>query len=152
MTELELAYMAGFADGEGCFSVVKWSAGYSARFTVANTYLPTLEQFRKAFGGKIYLAHNHGKQGYDWILQGPLLPFCLQSLLPYLREKKPQAELLLEFYEKFGKQIGSRRRGKYEKIEQEWYYSRLRDLKQVQSEVEESSPIEVPATQLRLLA
>lgn len=87
---LDLAYIAGWFDAEGC---VKGSK----RVSITNTYLLMLQYLQYQYGGSI--SHNNGrnstKNRYMWYVDGNnALSFLLQ-VTPYLIEKKPQAELFI---------------------------------------------------------
>jgi hypothetical protein len=93
-SDVNYAWAAGFIDGEGCFSY-----GTSPRLTVENTHLPSLLWLRRLFGvGTITKRKNlrRGRQSYSWDVSGDKCLWAITRLLPYLREKKPQAELLFE--------------------------------------------------------
>ncbi len=55
------------------------------------------------FGGNVYLSHdnrrnpNAHKDGYKWIATASESIIILKQLLPYLKIKKPQAELAISF-------------------------------------------------------
>lgn len=95
LTPTELAYFAGFVDGEGCF-------GYytTPRVAVTNTYLPVLKELQAAFGGTWSLRGNRSpdvhRTCYAWVITGGHALNAVALLLPYLREKRPQAQLLLD--------------------------------------------------------
>lgn len=91
----QLAYYAGYFDGEGCVSVV----GRSLCARVANTYLPALEDMRAQFGGAI---HSRGadlrrRPQHTLTLYGAHAEDLLNALLPHLREKQPQAYIALQW-------------------------------------------------------
>lgn len=88
LTPTDLAYYAGFIDGEGCFGIYR----SSPRFSMTNTHLPILEELQAWFGGTIRDDMRDGKPAWQWTLytnQG--LPAFLDQILPYLREKWQQA-------------------------------------------------------------
>lgn len=94
LTPTELAYFAGFVDGEGCF-------GYytTPRLAVVNTYLPVLKELQTAFGGTWSMRGNRSptvhRTCYAWAVTGGNALRAVEELLPYLREKRAQAQLLL---------------------------------------------------------
>ena len=146
--------MAAYVDGEGSFGIGKSEDNYAVYAQVVNTFLPVLQHFQATFGGKISISKKYKeyyKQGYQWQLHGSFVIPYLEALIPHLWEKKPQAELLLEYCFKFSSNPRTRGRWKHERLEQEWYYNRLRELKQEQTTVEETSRPEEPAIQLRLV-
>tara|TARA_R100000808_G_C2095197_1_gene114129 strand:+ start:185 stop:565 length:381 start_codon:yes stop_codon:yes gene_type:complete len=90
------AYAAGFLDGEGHF---KFNRG-SPSVRIDNTYIHILRWFQTQFGGKVRKKPqpenaNH-RQTWFWEVSGDNARKCLFQVIPYLREKLPQAILLLE--------------------------------------------------------
>jgi hypothetical protein len=99
-TDPDLSYIAGFLDGEGCFS---WKTGNkeyqgAPRIDCSNTYLPILDTIRRRFGGSIYKRkppEDNCRQVWQWTATGPNARGAIRLLLPYLIEKAEQARLLL---------------------------------------------------------
>lgn len=88
----EMAYYAGIIDGEGCISYYK-SLGVS----VEGLYPKTLIEMHTVFGGSVSeIKRINKRRYYRWRIYGQDAGRCLQMLLPYLREKKEQAEVGLE--------------------------------------------------------
>lgn len=102
INSIVLAYTAGFLDAEGCFKYIKGgkNSGGCIGISVTNTYRPALERLANAFGGNIRLlleSTEVTKRTYSWeICSKKAADVCLQ-ILPYLKEKRPQAQLLLDF-------------------------------------------------------
>ncbi len=102
MIEEQLAYTAGFIDGEGSIQIrnKKNRHQHSVRMEVKNTNLDVLMYLKNLFGGsiqcRIYQNKNH-KQAYSWTLSNLSAVNFLKSILPFLRIKKSQAELAIEF-------------------------------------------------------
>lgn len=100
MEPTDLAYLAGFFDGEGCITTgIQRQGGrgyYLIRATVTQNSLPVLEAYEAEFGGRI-LDPSPGKSAFVWQITGDQMAHFLQTLLPYLRLKKEQAELALAF-------------------------------------------------------
>jgi hypothetical protein len=96
-------YAAGFLDGEGCFLIAGGSDGYGGtpRVSVRNTYLPILEAFATTYGGTVRQdspsVYKKNRTTFCWTVYGQRALDVVDSVLPYLHEKKPQAELLREF-------------------------------------------------------
>ena len=102
-----LAYAAVIIDGEGCIclshqSTKKNRLGYSIvlRVQVSNTseWLCNWLQFQ--FGGSVGTleeATTRHKKCYQWYIAARKAYAFLGEITPYLRIKRPQAELALEF-------------------------------------------------------
>ena len=72
-TEEDLAYAAGFLDGEACF---KFTNG-TPEGVIDNTYVHTLVWFSEMFGGscrtKIKPQNPKWRQAYSWAVTGTML-------------------------------------------------------------------------------
>jgi hypothetical protein len=109
MKRVELAYIAGLMDGEGCFTVVKSKAEstpiktqYGIRIEFCMCDLGPIELIAKLFdrpigtrrlksGRTAYMVNLHATKAFSFIV----------SVLPYLIGKRQQAILLLTLYKKF---------------------------------------------------
>lgn len=95
-------YYAAFLDAEGCFRFnTKSTGGYqgSPRISISNTYLPILQEYKEVFGGSIYKmydAHDEIRTCYRWYVDGDNCRKLLRRVIPYLKEKQPQAVILLQ--------------------------------------------------------
>ena len=104
-----VAYIAGFVDGEGHIAIEKTMPGkglqrivnphFGVRITVANTDLTTLEWIHSLWGGKVYVQKKMGlRPVYSWMITNrQVVTEFLSTILPHLRTKKDQAELVLEY-------------------------------------------------------
>ena len=104
------AYLAGCLDSDGYFSIkrssyhmrVRGDSGqlvYSERIGLkqVSEHVPSL--LHKYFGGYYRIdkpSSRHGKPLYAWSVTDRKAISCVTILLPYLRVKKAQAELLIE--------------------------------------------------------
>lgn len=88
---VELAYLAGFFDGEG--SLGNWRSGTGRTFmmSVGNTNRAILEDYQRHFGGTVTeKASNNGfnkKPMWMWRVCGDEAWNCYYALRPYLRQK-----------------------------------------------------------------
>ncbi len=106
MKEIDLAYMAGLLDGEGCISITKVipstnlrnpSYGVSVRVSMVDKNIPVL--FHSAFGGSLSQKnYKEYKTQWQWGIYGYPAIVSLKSLLPYLRSKKNEADLAISFW------------------------------------------------------
>lgn len=114
MEAVDLAYAAGFIDGEGCVyvRVQKRASGRPAHvpcITVCNTVLAPLEFLRTLFGGKIFYQRRKKacwRNVWVWTLPGSKVGPALRLLRPYLRIKGAQADVLLELVERLNPNRG----------------------------------------------
>lgn len=101
--EIDLAWAAGFIDGEGAVGLYKKNTSHCyfsffVRISVANTNLPALERLKNMFGGSIQRTNHNGrnqKPCWTWYCQSALAAKTLEQLLPYLFVKREQAELCI---------------------------------------------------------
>lgn len=106
MDELKKAYIAGFFDGEGCVQLCKYRhpktrghLSYYLRVVIANTEKEVLEQIQQEFGGKVKQRKRvkpHHKDNFYLEISTQQARAFLESVLPYLRIKRRQAELGIE--------------------------------------------------------
>lgn len=114
-TNEELAYAAGFIDGEGHIRIQKHSVRGSYMLSVSavqstETPLPLLQ---KCFGGVVKRRVNFYYRGqlkirWEWQASSKVAERALKLMLPYLRVKKDEAEVALEFRKTFRPQYGDR--------------------------------------------
>lgn len=102
MQEKDLAYIAGFIDGEGCIriGVSKNSRNPSLQVNASNSVIAPLEFIQTLFGGSIYVWEHTNikwKTSYRWAIYGRQGAIVLKSILPYLIIKKRQALLGIEY-------------------------------------------------------
>ncbi len=91
-----MSYVGGLLDGEGCFRISK-----TPTICVESTSKSTVEKLYEVFGGKCKAEKrltNSGRQVFKWSVYGKAATHVCDSVLPFLVEKKLQAELLLLFY------------------------------------------------------
>jgi len=99
----EIAYIAGFFDGEGCVRIKKANQGGNSYYVIAhitNTNESILKSVENLFGGKTRTQERgKNKDVYNWCITSSEAVDFLKTLLPFLKEKKEQAELALFFHE-----------------------------------------------------
>lgn len=101
MSKLELAYLAGFIDGEGTISLRKMQNGYYRPILeIVNTDPFIIKYLQKYFWQKVTQCKNSRQVPYMRVsLDGfGIAPF-LEALTPYLIAKRIQARLLLRYIE-----------------------------------------------------
>jgi hypothetical protein len=103
----DLAYVAGLFDGEGCISIAKCKPRYSGcspyyrlvvAVAMANEYIPRFLKFH--FGGRVSKRNaptERWKDQWQWHLGSDGAVAFLKAILPYLKLKREEAELAIEF-------------------------------------------------------
>jgi hypothetical protein len=112
MKKTDLAYFAGIVDGEGSivihaqhqskgkYSDRKRMTSYVLTVSVANTNEWIIRQLQFSFGGYVGItAHRNAyrRTCYEWNITSVRAMNFLIMLLPYLKIKKPQAEIGIKF-------------------------------------------------------
>lgn len=102
----EFAYFAGYLDGDGCFYIVHERSSKHKRVKPVITIVinsvnkPTLESFKKVFGGSIQLSkesHNNSKSLFRYTVRKRNILNFINKILPYLVEKKEECENAIKF-------------------------------------------------------
>lgn len=93
----DLAYIAGLFDGEGHIGFGAIRSGLFIRVLVVNTDRKILEYLQECFGGDIHaLTRKDGwKQAWQWRLCWSRAIEFVTLIQPWLRIKKPQANIAL---------------------------------------------------------
>ncbi len=121
--------MAGFFDGEGYIGILKrkrkdWNTEYFIQVSIGQNDGGTMDWILDNFGGHLHKIKRD--DSYYWICSNKKAYEFLKKITPYLKYKKPQAELAIEFYEKrnLSKPIPKEELDRRENI-----YQRLKDAK-----------------------
>ena len=106
MKKTDLAYLASIMDGEGCILIRKqkykgmhFGFYYQLVISISNTNEWLVNWVKFTFGGTIY-AHRKPfgyKTVYQWSARANKAKILLEAIFPYLRIKRPQAEVALLF-------------------------------------------------------
>ena len=103
---MDYKYLAGLADGEGSFSIGRSvrknkRISYSCCFGISNTNFGGLASVVCEYGGNLRLAPNGNnskyKTAYLVYFAHAWMKEHLSNLIPFLRFKQRQAEIVLEF-------------------------------------------------------
>lgn len=103
------AYLAGFFDGEGCIQVSaskkRMAKGqFDLHIVTSNTDRHVIEFAQQSLGGFVHLSKNYDQPNWApiWVWIASAMPAlaALKAMLPYLRVKKEQALLAIEFQER----------------------------------------------------
>jgi len=93
----ELVYLAGFTDGEGYLGVAQGEP----QLQISNTNHSIIYHFKKKYKiGTIRKAKRRSlkhKQQLTWQVNGEELKYLLPELIPYLKIKREQSKLVLEY-------------------------------------------------------
>jgi len=111
---VDIAYIAGLFDGEGCISIssgiwkrpgranINIRTQHSLNVTIANQHTPTLNYNKDRTGlGNIY-KDSPKRQNYKWCVSCSRAMEFLKVIKPYLKIKAPQAELAIKLQEMIG--------------------------------------------------
>jgi hypothetical protein len=105
VTDIEAARLAGFFDADGSVGIYHhWKArgagkSYALRVTAAGVHHESMQRFKDAFGGSLYLTRkanrpwksNHKRDLWQWSVCASNAKVALGTMLPYLIVKKAQA-------------------------------------------------------------
>lgn len=109
MRQTELAYYAGLFDGEGCIHIRKTKTkrqqityGLVCKISMCNFFV--LEQLQQSFGGSLHKEREHKYSNrynklWTWTLSCIMAKAFLIAVYPFLRLKKSEAELAIQFQE-----------------------------------------------------
>jgi len=92
---MNIAYVAGFFDGEGCVNFASCRKSLFPRVLITNTDIDILQRIQKRFGGDINplsLRKENWKQGYSLRISWSKAVEFLSEIYPYLFVKAAQAE------------------------------------------------------------
>lgn len=137
MTELELAYIAGFFDGEGSISIFQEKTGRYrlARIGVyvVNTDFRPIKMLKEKFGGHYREVQRPGKKKYAvWSVSCVKASEFLKAILPFLIIKKERACLAIEIQELHSRSTRSKSRnqlGQFTKLSED-----IRQIIQIKTE------------------
>jgi len=102
-SQIELGYIAGTLDSEGTLAIHRNKNSYHAYVVVGQTDYSWLQGLKETWGGVVYKGRGlnenrpHWAILWRWVLTGDKMVALLETVKPFLRLKKTQAELLLEF-------------------------------------------------------
>lgn len=120
----DIAYIAGFFDGEGCIRIKRASQGGNSYYiwvAITNSNKEILNLVVGIFGGTVRQAERTvNKVIYHYLITSSEAVDMLRVLLSFLKEKRRQAELAILFHQ--SKEQLSRE-------EKQNYYKEMSDLK-----------------------
>lgn len=133
----ELAYLAGFFDGEGCITVVRRSRGNMTLAVRTSQVNPApLYRFARAFGGEVQpikgTLQPNRRQAFQWGRYSQNASDVLEALLPYLQVKRGEAEMGIALHWNIRQFDGRGKRVPVDELDvqlREWIYDMLRQAK-----------------------
>lgn len=93
---MNMDWLGGFIDGEGCFSFA-WRNGFVPEFRITNTNREALYLAKELLGAGRVLDYDYSTATY--FLSGFKLLPVLKKILPHLIIKKQECELLIKYIE-----------------------------------------------------
>lgn len=109
LSDREIAYLAGFFDGEGCVSILRFAEkrraatyfAYRLQVRIGNTNLEVLEWIQSKFGGTIYdqvrSVPGNRKPFWAWHTSGHKAKTFLEMIEPFVIVKRRQIQVALQF-------------------------------------------------------
>jgi hypothetical protein len=105
---IDIRYLAGLFDGEGCISLVKQKRAnsslmtYSIRVVIAMTHKPTIKAIHNQFGGNYSERKGNGinRNSFSVMWANRKAAPILAALLPYLQIKREEALIAIDFLAK----------------------------------------------------
>ena len=120
----DIAYIAGFFDGEGCIRIKKANQGGNSYYiwvAITNSNKEILDFIQDIFGGQVRKAEKTvNKVIYHYLITSAEAIAMLKVILSFLREKHDQANLAIHFHNQKEKMTGE------QKLE---HYQFMRELK-----------------------
>lgn len=157
MTNVSLAYWAGFFDGEGHIELAhtnptgsKPYGQYTFQLWIdqwTNSPQLVFSELLGTFGGRV-IAHKPAANKFRWYISGPNGRSFLEALLPYLRKKKEAAKLGIELQKRMQLNRGARRSARLDEAE---IYARDEILKKYYALFEGNRPKRIRKLGQRLL-
>lgn len=120
--DIDLAYMAGIIDGEGCFFISKVpkkdgdgyiSEHYRGLLKIDNTEKILMEWLTITFSGtnsastRTTSSRRFEREVFSWVATGDRLLDLCEQILPYLTIKKKHCENMIKFRNTYTNSLGS---------------------------------------------
>lgn len=101
-SKTDLAWAAGFIDGEGCISIARQNSKtcrsghrYTMKLVVSQKRRPALDKLQAMFGGTVKKPSS--QDIWWWVVTAQQAKLALEAVFPYLVEKYDQAEVAIAF-------------------------------------------------------
>lgn len=133
----DLAYLAGFLDGEGSIQIARghWKnfpRGYTLHVSAKQVDPAPLRMLAERFGGRVIPVVSPQPNRlpyYRWGIVGRVAAAALRSVLPYLVVKHGQAELAVAYQSSIDPRRGGRPVSEWEYAERDAWAEALREVK-----------------------
>ena len=105
LSETDKAYLAGLIDGEGSIVIedCNYRKNVTLRMNITNSHIETLQELKRLYGGCLYIHRSKQLNRYKPVGQlgftARRAAWILKEICPYLRIKKEQGQLALQFAE-----------------------------------------------------
>lgn len=108
-----MAYLGGFFDGEGSVGIYNTSnrrratRGLQMKVCISQTDPTFLKEVQAQFGGTLLVCRPKAatvRTCWQWTASSLIAAAFLRAVLPYLKQKRGQAELALQFQAELAKQ------------------------------------------------
>lgn len=95
---IHAAYMAGFLDADGCFSISfgRNGAYFGIHVIVVQKNDIVVREIHDMYGGTINVTKRGDRRYFRWSVSGKVARIVIEDCLPYLIDKVDQAKLCLE--------------------------------------------------------
>lgn len=96
MNDTDIAWAAGFFEGEGGLALGENRAGFRGRITCSQKHLEPLTELKRLFNGVVYVRKNPmGNLQGSWELSSKTAVPFLKAILPYIKTKKRRREIIV---------------------------------------------------------
>ena len=116
----DVAYIAGFFDGEGCIRIKHANQGGNSYYiwvAITNSNKTILDYIANLFGGSVRKAEKRtNKWIYHFLITSSEAVDMLKTILGFLKEKREQAELAINFHKNKEKLNPNQKKEMYEKM------------------------------------
>jgi Txe/YoeB family toxin of Txe-Axe toxin-antitoxin module len=100
MSKLTASYLAGYLDGEGYFGIyIVREKHYISCIKAVSVNREVIEWLKNSFGGYFHerkFKNDNWKNAYCWTLTDKRVVPFLKKIIPYLKIKRKQAEVILK--------------------------------------------------------
>ena len=124
LNETEIAYFAGYFDGEGCVNFNR----HSLRVSISSCCPRSINRLDEAFGGRSsdgsYRDRPNARDYSRWVLHGEKALRFLHLIFPYSVEKRPQIKLALTYYDAVDKDEKAEIRAQIAALKKVNYYAK----------------------------